>query len=115
MRFGRLFLAGDAAHIVPPAGAKGLKLAASDVHYLYPAFADFYDAKSTAGLDAYSDRALVRISQAERFSWWMTMLLHRFPERGGFDQKVQRAQLEYLARSPTAQASLAENYVGLPY
>ena len=74
-----------------------------------------YDAKSTAGLDAYSDRALVRISQAERFSWWMTMLLHRFPERSGFDQKVQRAELEYLAQSPTAQASLAENYVGLPY
>ena len=100
---------------VPPTGAKGLNLAAGDVHYLYQAFADFYDAKSTAGLDAYSDRALARVWQAERFSWWMTMLLHRFPERSGFDQKVQRAELEYLARSRTAQASLAENYVGLPY
>jgi p-hydroxybenzoate 3-monooxygenase len=115
MRFGQLFLAGDAAHIVPPTGAKGLNLAAGDVHYLYQALADFYDAKSTAGLDAYSDRALARVWQAERFSWWMTMLLHRFPERSGFDQKVQRAELEYLARSQTAQASLAENYVGPPY
>jgi p-hydroxybenzoate 3-monooxygenase len=115
MRFGRLFLAGEAAHIVPPTGAKSLNLAASDVYYLWQAFADFYDVKSTAGLDAYSDRALARVWQAERFSWWMTMLLHRFPERSGFDQKVQRAELEYLARSQTAQASLAENYVGLPY
>jgi p-hydroxybenzoate 3-monooxygenase len=94
---------------------QGLNLAASDVYYLWQAFADFYDAKSTAGLDAYSDRALARVWQAERFSWWMTMLLHRFPERSGFDQKVQRAELEYLARSQTVQASLAENYVGLPY
>jgi p-hydroxybenzoate 3-monooxygenase len=115
MRFGRLFLAGDAAHIVPPTGAKGLNLAASDVHYLSQAFAEFYDSRTTAGLDGYSERALARIWQAERFSWWMTRLLHRFPEDSGFDQKVQRADLEYLARSEAAQASLAENYVGLPY
>jgi p-hydroxybenzoate 3-monooxygenase len=115
MRFGRLFLAGDAAHIVPPTGAKGLNLAASDVHYLSQAFAEFYDSRSMAGLDGYSDRALARVWQAERFSWWMTRLLHRFPESSGFDQKVQRAELEYLARSRPAQAALAENYVGLPY
>jgi p-hydroxybenzoate 3-monooxygenase len=115
MRFGRLFLAGDAAHIVPPTGAKGLNLAASDVHYLSQAFAQFYDTKSMAGLDAYSDRALARVWQAERFSWWMTRLLHRSPEDRGFDHKVQRAELEYLARSRSAQTALAENYVGLPY
>jgi len=115
IRFGRLFLAGDAAHIVPPTGAKGLNLAASDVYYLSQAFAEFYEAKSTGGLDTYSDRALARVWQAERFSWWMTRLLHCFPEDSGFDQKVQRAELEFLARSVSAQATLAENYVGLPY
>ncbi|MGC2201765.1 MAG: 4-hydroxybenzoate 3-monooxygenase [Stellaceae bacterium] len=115
MRYGRLFLAGDAAHIVPPTGAKGLNLAASDVHYLSQAFAEFYETKSAEGLDAYSHRALARVWQAERFSWWMTRLLHRFPESSGFDQKVQMAELEYLAQSPSAQAALAENYVGLPY
>jgi p-hydroxybenzoate 3-monooxygenase len=115
MRFGRLFLAGDAAHIVPPTGAKGLNLAASDVHYLSQALAEFYQEKSMAGLDGYSDRALARVWQAERFSWWMTRLLHRFPEDSGFDHKLQRAELEYLARSPSAQTALAENYVGLPY
>jgi p-hydroxybenzoate 3-monooxygenase len=115
MRYGRLFLAGDAAHIVPPTGAKGLNLAASDVHYLSRAFAEFYETKSAAGLDAYSHRALARVWQAERFSWWMTRLLHRFPESSGFDQKVQMAELEYLAQSRSAQAALAENYVGLPY
>jgi len=115
MRFGRLFLAGDAAHIVPPTGAKGLNLAASDVYYLSEAFAGFYRAGSAAGLDGYPDRALARVWQAERFSWWMTRLLHRFPESSGFDHKVQRAELEYLAGSEAAQTSLAENYVGLPY
>src|SRR5271167_2460762 len=115
MRFGRLFLAGDAAHIVPPTGAKGLNLAASDVHYLSQALAQFYQEKSMAGLDGYSDRALARVWQAERFSWWMTRLLHRSPEDRGFDHKVQRAELEYLARSRSAQTALAENYVGLPY
>jgi p-hydroxybenzoate 3-monooxygenase len=115
MRFGRLFLAGDAAHIVPPTGAKGLNLAASDVYYLSQAFAEFYDTGSSAGLDGYSDRALARVWQAERFSWWMTRLLHRFPEDSGFDRRIQRAELEFLARSQSAQAALADNYVGLPY
>jgi p-hydroxybenzoate 3-monooxygenase len=115
MRFGRLFLAGDAAHIVPPTGAKGLNLAASDVYYLWRALSEFYEEKSPAGLDAYSGRALARVWQAERFSWWMTTTLHRFPESGGFDQKMQRAELDLLLRSRTAQTVLAENYVGLPY
>src|SRR5215469_8638721 len=115
MRFGRLFLAGDAAHIVPPTGAKGLNLAASDVRYLSRALIEHYEEKSTAGLDGYSDRALARIWLAERFSWWMTRLLHRFPEDSGFDRHIQRAELEFLARSQSAQAALAENYVGLPY
>jgi p-hydroxybenzoate 3-monooxygenase len=115
MRFGRLFLAGDAAHIVPPTGAKGLNLAASDVHYLSAALAEYFEEKSSAGLDAYSARALARVWQAERFSWWMTSLLHRFSEASGFDQRIQRAELENLMRSRAAQTLLAENYVGLPY
>jgi p-hydroxybenzoate 3-monooxygenase len=115
MRFGRLLLAGDAAHIVPPTGAKGLNLAASDVYYLWHAFAEFYHGGSTAALDAYSDRALARVWQAERFSWWMTRLLHRFPEMSAFEVRLQRAELDYLSRSSAAQAALAENYVGLPY
>jgi p-hydroxybenzoate 3-monooxygenase len=115
MRFGRLFLAGDAAHIVPPTGAKGLNLAASDVHYLSSALVEFYQSGRSAGLDAYSDRALARVWQAERFSWWMTHLLHKLPDSGPFGERVQRAELEYLARSRAAQMALAENYVGLPY
>ena len=115
MRFGQLFLAGDAAHIVPPTGAKGLNLAASDVYYLWQAFVEFYGTRSIAGLDGYSERALARVWQAERFSWWMTRLLHHFPEDSGFDRHIQRAELEFLARSQSAQAALAENYVGLPY
>ena len=115
MRFGRLFLAGDAAHIVPPTGAKGLNLAASDAHYLSQALFELYDTKSAAALDRYSDKALARVWQAERFSWWMTRLLHRFPEDGGFDQRIQWAELEKLAQSEAAQTALAENYVGLPY
>ena len=115
MRFGRLFLAGDAAHIVPPTGAKGLNLAASDIHYLSNALTDYYASGKTAELDAYSEMSLRRIWQAERFSWWMTSLLHRFPENGAFGEKIQRAELEYLVGSPTARASFAENYVGLPY
>jgi len=115
MRFGRLFLAGDAAHIVPPTGAKGLNLAASDVWYLSRALIEFYRDKSSAGLDQYSDRALARIWKAERFSWWMTMLLHTFPDGSGFDRKVQLAELDYLVKSRAAAAVLAENYVGLPY
>ena len=115
MRFGRLFLAGDAAHIVPPTGAKGLNLAASDVGYLSRALIDRYETNSDAGLEAYSERALARIWKAERFSWQMTNLLHLAPEASGFDQKIQAAELEYLFKSTAAQTALAENYVGLPY
>ncbi|KJA10281.1 4-hydroxybenzoate 3-monooxygenase [Acidovorax temperans] len=114
MRFGRLFLAGDAAHIVPPTGAKGLNLAASDVGYLWNAFADFYNDKSRAGIDTYSDRCLRRVWRAERFSWWFTSLMHHFPETGAFGQKMQEAELDYLVNSEAASRSLAENYVGLP-
>ena len=115
LRFGRLFLAGDAAHIVPPTGAKGLNLAASDVHYLSQGFISYYQNKSERELDAYSSRALARVWKAERFSWWMTRLLHQFPDEGAFNNKMQEAELEYLAGSAAAQTSLAENYVGLPY
>ncbi len=114
MRFGRLFLAGDAAHIVPPTGAKGLNLAASDVHYLSDGLINHYRGKDTE-LDAYSARALERIWKAERFSWWMTMLLHRLPDDGPFGHKIQKAELGYLAGSRAAQTAMAENYVGLPY
>lgn len=114
MRFGSLFLAGDAAHIVPPTGAKGLNLAASDVGYLWNAFADFYNEQSRAGIDTYSDRCLRRVWRAERFSWWFTSLMHRFPETGEFGQKMQEAELDYLIHSRAASTSLAENYVGLP-
>lgn len=115
MRFGRLFLAGDAAHIVPPTGAKGLNLAASDIHYLSSAMIDYYASGNTSELDAYSARALRRVWQAERFSWWMTNLLHRFPDHGAFSDRVQTAELEYLVGSRAALTTLAENYVGLPY
>ena len=115
MRFGRLFLAGDAAHIVPPTGAKGLNLAASDVYYLARGLAEHYLENSNAGLDAYSGRALARVWRAERFSWWMTGVLHRFPENGAFGQRMQLAELEYIASSVAAATTVAENYVGLPY
>jgi p-hydroxybenzoate 3-monooxygenase len=114
MRFGRLFLAGDAAHIVPPTGAKGLNLAASDVHYLSEALIAHYRGGSDTGLDAYSARALARVWKAERFSWWMTSLLHKFPDTGPFGQRIQLAELDYLVGSRAASAALAENYVGLP-
>jgi len=114
LRFGRLFLAGDAGHIVPPTGAKGLNLAASDVHYLAEAVISFYLEKNTAGLDGYSARALARVWKAERFSWWMTKLLHRFQEEGDFGRRMQVAELDYLVASQAAQTALAENYVGLP-
>jgi len=113
MRFGRLFLAGDAAHIVPPTGAKGLNLAASDVRYLSEAMIEHYSRRSRAGLDAYSVRALARVWKAERFSWWMTTLLHRMPSATPFEQRLQWAELDYLAQSVAASTALAENYVGL--
>ncbi|MEZ2218501.1 4-hydroxybenzoate 3-monooxygenase [Rhizobium sp. RCC_161_2] len=115
MRFGRLFLVGDAAHIVPATGAKGLNLAASDVHYLFSGLAEHYQDHSNAGLDAYSAQALARVWKAVRFSWWMTTMMHRFPETGDFDQKIQEAELDYLTHSRAASTALAENYVGLPY
>ena len=115
MRFGRMFLAGDASHIVPPTGAKGLNLAASDVHYLSQAFREYYDEKSSAGIDGYSGRALARVWKAVRFSWWMTTMLHRFPDTGDFGQRIQEAELDYLVHSKAASTALAENYVGLPY
>jgi p-hydroxybenzoate 3-monooxygenase len=115
MRFGRLFLAGDAAHIVPPTGAKGLNLAASDVHYLSEGLIEWYRSGRKDGLDAYSRRALSRVWDAERFSWWLTRLLHRFPEEGEFLWKMQQAELDHLGRSRAAQSAFAENYVGLPF
>jgi len=125
MRHGRLFLAGDAAHIVPPTGAKGLNLAASDVHYLSQALIEFYKGTagenptgspgSTAGIDAYSQRCLRRVWKAVRFSWWFTSMMHKFPDTGPFGQKVQEAELDYVVNSVAASTSLAENYVGLPY
>lgn len=115
MRWGRLFLAGDAAHIVPPTGAKGLNSAASDIYYLFHALTAQYRNGDPSGLDGYSDRALARVWKAQRFSWWMTNLLHRFPERSGFDARMQETDLDYLFSSRSAMASLAENYVGLPF
>ena len=115
MRFGRLLLAGDAAHIVPPTGAKGLNLAASDVHYLSNALIEYYRSGKTSALDAYSGQCLRRVWQAVRFSWWMTNLLHLFPENGSFGRKIQCAEFDYLMNSRAAGTSLAENYVGLPY
>ncbi|RWF39825.1 MAG: 4-hydroxybenzoate 3-monooxygenase [Mesorhizobium sp.] len=115
MRFGKLFLVGDAAHIVPPTGAKGLNLAASDVRYLFAGLREFYSERSQAGLDAYSAKALARVWKAVRFSWWMTTILHRFPETGEFGQRIQEAELDYLVHSKAASTALAENYVGLPY
>ena len=114
MRFGKLFLAGDAAHIVPPTGAKGLNLAISDVAYLSEALIAHYRDGSDAALDAYSDTALARVWKAVRFSWWMTTLMHRFPDDGAFGLKIQESELDYLSSSAAAQKALAENYVGLP-
>ncbi|MDZ7856887.1 4-hydroxybenzoate 3-monooxygenase [Sphaerotilus sp.] len=119
MRFGHLFLAGDAAHIVPPTGAKGLNLAAADVRYLSRAFMEFYADKRTAGIDDYSRKALRRVWKAERFSWYLTSLLHKFPagagDTGEVGHRMQTAELDYLVHSTAAMTSLAENYVGLPF
>ena len=114
MRFGRLLLAGDASHIVPPTGAKGLNLAVSDVYYLSQALVEFYKQQSSSGLDHYSARALARVWKAERFSWWMTTLLHTFPDQA-FEAKMQLAELDYIFNSRSAATALAENYVGLPF
>ena len=115
MRFGNLFLAGDAAHIVPPTGAKGLNTAGSDIHYLYHALLDHYQKHDDQGLENYSAKALARVWKGQRFSWWMTTLLHRFPDSSAFERRLQETDLAYLFSSQTALASLAENYVGLPY
>jgi p-hydroxybenzoate 3-monooxygenase len=115
MRWGRLFLCGDAAHIVPPTGAKGLNTAASDVHYLYNGLRDFYENGSEVGIDAYSEKALKRVWKAERFSWWFSSLMHRYPDQSEFDLKMQVAELEFLRSNKAAQQAMAENYVGLPY
>jgi p-hydroxybenzoate 3-monooxygenase len=110
-----MFLVGDAGHIVPPTGAKGLNLAVSDVHYLHRALVAFYAEGSSADLDAYSSKALSRAWKAVRFSWWMTNLMHRFPETGPFEQRMQETELAYVLESRNAAAAVAENYVGLPY
>ncbi|HEX7760837.1 MAG TPA: 4-hydroxybenzoate 3-monooxygenase [Caulobacteraceae bacterium] len=114
MRYGRLFLAGDAAHIVPPTGAKGLNLAATDVLLLSQALAEYFTERSAAGLDSYSARALARVWKAERFSWWFTNLTHRFPDTGPIERRFQVAEIDYIRSSKAAQTVLAENYVGLP-
>ena len=114
LRFGRLFLAGDAGHIVPPTGAKGLNLAATDVKVLSTALIEHYQERSDVGLDAYSERCLRRIWRAERFSWWFTQLMHRFPGDGPIAAKFQQAELDYLMHSESGLRTIAENYVGLP-
>ncbi len=115
MRYGNLFLAGDAAHIVPPTGARGLNSAASDIYYLYHALVAHYKNGDSSGLDAYSAKALARVWKAQRFSWWMTMMLHTFPDSIEYDRRLQETDLLYLFSSDKAQGSFAENYVGLPF
>jgi p-hydroxybenzoate 3-monooxygenase len=115
MRWGNLFLCGDAAHIVPPTGAKGLNLAVSDVHYLSEALKQHYEEKSNVLLDSYSNTALARVWKAIRFSWWMTTLLHRFPQQTEFEQRIQESEIDYIATSHAAQSMVAENYTGLPF
>jgi len=115
MRYGNLFLAGDAAHIVPPTGARGLNTAGSDIYYLYTGLVDFYKNNDETGLDNYSEKALARVWKAQRFSWWMTTMLHNFPDTPAYEQKLKETDLAYLFSSEAALSSLAENYVGLPY
>lgn len=115
MRWGNLFLAGDAAHIVPPTGARGLNSAASDIYYLYHAMVGHYLRGDDSGLDSYSEKALARVWKAQRFSWWMTTLLHSFPDSPEYDRKLQETDLTYLFSSEAALSSLAENYTGLPF
>ena len=115
MRYGNLFLAGDAAHIVPPTGARGLNTAGSDIYYLYTGLVDFYKKNDATGLDNYSEKALARVWKAQRFSWWMTTMLHNFPDTPAYEQKLKETDLAYLFSSEAALSSLAENYVGLPY
>ncbi|MDR3372853.1 MAG: 4-hydroxybenzoate 3-monooxygenase [Ancalomicrobiaceae bacterium] len=115
MRWGHLYLAGDAAHIVPPTGAKGLNLAASDVHYLYEGLSEWYHGGSNAGLEAYSQRALARVWQSMRFSWAFTMMMHRFPDHSDYERQMQSADLAFLETSASARRVMAENYTGLPY
>jgi p-hydroxybenzoate 3-monooxygenase len=115
MRYGNLFLAGDAAHIVPPTGARGLNTAGSDIYYLYTGLVDFYKNNDARGLEQYSEKALARVWKAQRFSWWMTTMLHTFPDAPDYDQKLKEIDMSYLFSSDAALSSLAENYVGLPY
>lgn len=115
MRWGRLFLCGDAAHIVPPTGAKGLNTAASDVKYLFDGLCDYYENNSTEGIDSYSEKALARVWKVERFSWWFSSLMHTFPNQSAFDLKMQTAEIAFLRSNKAAQKAMAENYVGLPY
>jgi len=115
MRYGNLFLAGDAAHIVPPTGARGLNTAGSDIFYLYTGLVDFYKNKDATGLENYSEKALARVWKAQRFSWWMTTMLHNFPDTPAYEQKLKETDLAYLFSSDAALSSLAENYIGLPY
>jgi p-hydroxybenzoate 3-monooxygenase len=114
MQHGRLFLAGDAGHIVPPTGAKGLNLASSDVAYLADALLGYYTTGNEAGLNGYSGKALARVWKAERFSWYLTKLMHRFPEDGAFERRMQNAELDYIAGSEAMRTAIAENYAGLP-
>jgi p-hydroxybenzoate 3-monooxygenase len=114
MRHGRLLLAGDSTHIVPPTGAKGLNLAASDVAYLSDALIGHYKHRDHDGISDYSTKALARVWKSERFSWQLTKLMHRFPEDGPFERRMQIAELDYIASSKAAQTAIAENYVGLP-
>ena len=115
MRWGNLFLCGDAAHIVPPTGAKGLNLAVSDVYYLWEGLKQFYSSGNAAGLETYSEKALTRVWKAMRFSWSLTTMMHRFPEHNAYERRMQDTEFTYLRSSKAAQLAMAENYTGLPY